>query len=390
MKKANTILIMFLLAMSACGEGDKQAAETTTVDVSTDYPEKELILQDIMDVEYIPLETTDEFITKGIVKAIGKNLLLVTNQSNDGDIFIFDRKSGKGLKKINRMGQGAEEYSYVSAIALDEEKQEMFVSDFGIRKILVYDLSGNFKRSFKNAGASYYNNLFNYDRDHLITYKSYSTPEENKQACHILVSKQDGSVAHEIRIPYKEMETPVIKKDEFVVSPEFHLTYPTHTDWVLVNTSSDTLYRYSPDGNISPLIARTPSIHAMETQIFLFPTVITDRYYFMRTMKKEMNFKTFKGFPSTDLVYDNQDKTLSGYTLYNADYSNKQQVSLGLSFNGIVNHEIATCQSLEAASLIEDNEKGRLQGRLKEIASGLNEESNAVIMLIKYRNNSLL
>ena len=74
------------------------------------------------------------------------------------------------------MGQGAEEYSYVSAIALDEEKQEMFVSDFGIRKILVYDLSGNFKRSFKNAGASYYNNLFNYDRDHLITYKSYSTP----------------------------------------------------------------------------------------------------------------------------------------------------------------------------------------------------------------------
>ena len=103
-----------------------------------------------------------------------------------------------------------------------------------------------------------------------------------------------------------------------------------------------------------------------------------------------MNFKTFKGFPSTDLVYDNQNKTLSGYTLYNADYSNKQQVSLGLSFNGIVNHEIATCQSLEAASLIEDNEKGRLQGRLKEIASGLNEESNAVIMLIKYRNNSLL
>ena len=198
MKKANTILIMFLLAMSACGEGDKQAAETITVDVSTDYPEKELILQDIMDVEYIPLETTDEFITKGIVKAIGKNLLLVTNQSSDGDIFIFDRKSGKGLKKINRMGQGAEEYSYVSAIALDEEKQEMFVSDFGIRKILVYDLSGNFKRSFKNAGASYYNNLFNYDRDHLITYKSYSTPEENKQACHILVSKQDGSVAHEI------------------------------------------------------------------------------------------------------------------------------------------------------------------------------------------------
>ncbi|WP_298550020.1 6-bladed beta-propeller [uncultured Parabacteroides sp.] len=385
MKNTNTILAILLLAISACGEGNKQATEIITVDVSTNYPEKEWVLQDIMDVEYVPLETTDEFITKGIVKAIGKDVLLVTNQSSDGDIFVFDRKNGKGLRKINRMGQGAEEYSYVSAIALDEEKQEMFVSDYGTRKIVVYDLSGNFKRSFKNADASYYNDLFNYDRNHLITYKSYSTPEENEQACHILISKQDGSIAREIRIPYKEMETPVVTKDEFMVVPEFHQTYPTHTDWMLVNTSSDTLYSYSPDGSISPLITRTPSIHAMETKIFLFPTVMTDRYYFMRAMKKEVSFKTFKGFPSTDLVYDKQDKTLSEYTLYNADYSNKQQVTLGLSFNGIVNHEIATCQSLEAAGLIEANEKGQLQGKLKEIASGLNEESNAVIMLVKYR-----
>ena len=102
-------------------------------------------------------------------------------------------------------------------------------------------------------------------------------------------------------------------------------------------------------------------------------------------MKKEVDFKTFKGFPSTDLVYDKQENALFQYTLYNADYSNKQQVSLGLNFNGIVNQEIATCQSLEAADLIEANDKGQLKGRLKEIAAGLDEEANAVIMLIKYR-----
>ncbi len=217
MNKVNTFLAISLLAMTSCGEGNKQPAEVITVDVSTNYQEKELILQDIMDVEYVPLETTDEFITKGVVKAIGKDLLFVTNQSSDGDIFIFDRKTGKGLRKINRMGQGAEEYSYVSAIALDEENQEIFVSDFGIRKILVYDLSGNFKRSFKNADTSYYNDLFNYDRDHLITYKSYPTPKENEQACHILISKQDGSITREIRIPFKEMETPIVTDRKSVV-----------------------------------------------------------------------------------------------------------------------------------------------------------------------------
>jgi len=35
--------------------------ELVTINVNKDYPEKELILQDIMDVEYIALETTDEF-----------------------------------------------------------------------------------------------------------------------------------------------------------------------------------------------------------------------------------------------------------------------------------------------------------------------------------------
>ena len=79
MNKVNTFLAISLLAMTSCGEGNKQPAEVITVDVSTNYPEKELILQDIMDVEYVPLETTDEFITKGVVKAIGKDLLFVTN-----------------------------------------------------------------------------------------------------------------------------------------------------------------------------------------------------------------------------------------------------------------------------------------------------------------------
>ena len=108
MKKANILLIATLFAMAGCSS-DKQAADNLiTVDVTANYPEKELVLQDIMDVEYVPLETTDEFVTKGVVKAIGKDILLVTNQ-NDGNIFVFDRKTGKGLKKINRMGQGGEE-----------------------------------------------------------------------------------------------------------------------------------------------------------------------------------------------------------------------------------------------------------------------------------------
>ena len=152
-----------------------------------DYPEKELILQDLMDVEYIALETTDDFITKGAVKAIGKDIMLVTNRGSDGDILVFD-KNGKGVRKINRLGQSGEEYTQLTG---------------------VYDLLGNYKRSFKFTDTSYYNYIFNYDRDHLICYKSYPS-EKGKRECHLIISKQDGRITHEIQIPSKGIETPLL------------------------------------------------------------------------------------------------------------------------------------------------------------------------------------
>jgi hypothetical protein len=50
-----------------------------------------------------------------------------------------------------------------------------------------------------------------------------------------------------------------------------------------------------------------------------------------------------------------------------------------------VNNEIAAWP-LEAYSLIEAHGKGELKGKLKEIATELDDDSNPVIMLTKYKN----
>jgi hypothetical protein len=50
------------------------------------------------------------------------------------------------------------------------------------------------------------------------------------------------------------------------------------------------------------------------------------------------------------------------------------------------NSEIAFIKRLEAGDLIEAYKEGKLNGKLKEIAAELDEESNAVIMLAKYKN----
>lgn len=385
MRKALFIAAILLpIVVAGCGEGNKTPTdEFITVNVNASYPEKELILQDFADVEYIVLETTDEFITKGHVNAVGKNILLVTNRINDGNIFVFDR-SGKGLRRINRLGQSGEEYAQITAIILDEKNEEMFVIDYPARKIKVYDLYGNFKRSFPFTDTSYYTETFNYDADHLICYKGYLPSVDNEQSCHVLISKQDGSITREIPIPFKEIISPVVVEGETSVTPFFYLTMPQQENWLLMRPSSDTIYTYLPNGDITPFLVRTPSIHTMEPPVvFLFPgAIIPDRYYFIQTLKKEVDFTTMKGFPTNDLVYDRQENAVFEYTIYNGDFSNKKPVYLG---SKPLNQEIVTYQLLSAPDLVEAYGKGQLKGKLKEIAAELDEEDNPVIMLIKHK-----
>lgn len=134
MKKKNSIIILILLVLVGCRVDNKQAKdELIIVDVTAKYPYKELILQDFMDVEYIPLETNEEFLCQANVWAIGNKVIIATNFNLNGDIFFFNR-DGKALKKINRKGQGSEEYSLFTRIVLDEENNEIFVNDMYTKK----------------------------------------------------------------------------------------------------------------------------------------------------------------------------------------------------------------------------------------------------------------
>lgn len=166
MKQVNTVLtVTLLVVLTGYGRNKQSNDDLIIVNVSKSYPKKELILQDFMNVEYVALETTDEFLTQGLVQDVGKEYLLVTNRNNDGDIFIFDRQTGKGLKKINRRGQGAEEYARINEIILDESNDEIFVKSPG-NKILVYDHNGEFKRCL-NLGRDI-SSIFDYDKHNLI------------------------------------------------------------------------------------------------------------------------------------------------------------------------------------------------------------------------------
>jgi hypothetical protein len=391
MKKVNSFLVIILLLLVAAeSRGQRQAVnnDIIKVDVKKSYsPKKELILQDFMDVEYIALETNDDFVNQGFVTAIGKKIILVTNRIiNNGDIFVYTR-TGKALRKINHKGYSGEEYTKIYNITLDEDNNEMFVNDIFIKKILVYDLYGKFKRSFKHKVSAeitkYYTAIFNYDRNNLLCCDEY-----NDERPFVLISKQDGSITKEIKIPFKKkilLEHNSKNGTKYAsVKPSYYpIMIPFNGNWMLLEHSSDTVYTFLPDYSLRPFLVRTPPIQSMNPGVFLVLRLLSDRYIFMETIKNEYNFNTQQGFPRTFFMYDRQEKTFFEHAVYNGDYSIKKEIYM--SALRPVNHEIESWQPLEAYQLVESYKKGELKGRLKEIASKLDEEDNPVIMLVKHK-----
>jgi hypothetical protein len=390
MKNAFAVTAAILFTMAGCTGSKPSADGPVTVDVTANYPKKELILQDFLDVEYIPLETGDEFVTMAYVQYVGKDVIVVRNRnrSSDGDIFFFDRHSGKGLKKINRQGQGAEEYIFLLWVITDEESGEIFVNDHYSGKIYVYGAGGEFKRSFPMAKKDmFYDEIHHFDRAHLICHDGNAGFSGEAGSLFHIVSKQDGSISGEIRIPYEKKISTIVRtvneatNTGFSAGPRNHELIPYRDNWLLAEPSSDTIYRLLPGRSIVPFIARTPSIQSLSPEIFLFPGVITDRYYFMQAVKKEYDFGTGRGFPRTDLVYDREEKTVFECTVYNDDFLDKKPVNMVYGDVTLINNDIAFVQKLEAWELVEALGKGRLKGRLKEIAATLDEDSNPVLML---------
>lgn len=390
MKVAITIFVMILFLMTGC-EGNKQSTDSfITVDVTATYPEKELILQDFLDVEYIPLETNDEFVTSASMQAIGKNHIIFRNAGGqDGDIFIFDR-TGKGLRKINRSGQGSQEYLTIGSITLDEENNEMFINNYYLNQLIVYDLFGNYKRTLKYGEDLIFNNgkVYNFDRDNLICYDETGNYKNLKKSAFWIISKKDGNITKEVQLPYEDKISPFLSNGTTAAAPRNGELIPYDGSWIFVETSTDTVYSYSQDHVKKPFIVRTPPVRQMDPEVFLYPSILTDRYCFFQTTKKEWDFEKGTGFPRTDLIYDKQEDAIFKCIVYNDDFVDKTSVNLWYEHRVlmIVNNDgVAFLKKLEAHELLEAYEKGKLKGRLKEVAAGLNEESNPVIMVAKYK-----
>lgn len=131
-----TVIVFLLLSCSKTKQGN-------LLEIPIDiYQDNSLPLSEIAEkITAIELELTDE----SMISPYFQQIIISENEvfiATLNKILVFG-KDGKFIRLIGSQGQGPREYTYIHNLALDEKNKRLFISSAD-RKIISYDLNGNF------------------------------------------------------------------------------------------------------------------------------------------------------------------------------------------------------------------------------------------------------
>ena len=143
----NIILILF--ALVACNNKPQQDDNAPMVFDLTNLSHLGILkLSDInvMDVDYVPLETQGASLFNGINKIIVSDSDIYINDLEAG--FLRFGSDGSFKNRFKRQGRGPEEYGDSYDFSIDPYSQDIYVCSISSKKIYSYTNQGKFLNSF--------------------------------------------------------------------------------------------------------------------------------------------------------------------------------------------------------------------------------------------------
>lgn len=365
-------------------------AKTPTIDTNKEYPFKEIILNDLADITYIPIETNDHVLINNGINALShfsdKYIIIVNYKSYD--CYIFDR-NGKIINFFNHKGQGPNEYLNIIGITADEVKKEIYIVDHPQKhRILVYSFDGDFIRTLSLPSNTTIGTIHNFDKETLLC-EDNNHKNGNKKP-YFLLSKQNGRIINELNIIFnKERISPRFyqktgEKGVMAVSYGYTPIIRFNEDFIIGDISQDTIYQYSKNKTLTPILEKTPSIYSQDPQMMVIPEFKTPKLFFLERTERKFNFDNKKGFEREKIVYDYHSGLFYKYVLKNEDYPD-QIFYLNSGGYAYRTGKNTLCQFISAEELIEANDEGELYGTLKDITKTLRIDDNPVLMIMKFR-----
>ncbi len=373
-----TFTLALTALVAACGP--RGGGEIPVLDVTSSYPAKDIVLQDIATVEYIPLETREGFLVDYLRVDYMDDEIFVTN-NRAGDIMVFDRKTGKGVRSFNRAGRGPGEYSGIYTLAVDKEGGEMFVAPGSLSSadypVYVYDLDGKPLRTLRFKEIQFPSFFHNHDKESLFFYNSRSSQEP-----YGLISKTDTLVTY-LPVRFESRGTMMIShtfEDGGITAMwQGDPIARTRDGFMLSEPGVDTMFRWSAaTRELIPVMAHTPSFNSMEFPIGVFFKAESDDYMFVQTIERKYDWSTNTGFKSKDLIYDKRAGEFYEGGAVNEDFADERMFNFVVMPGVPAGVHVSVLQPYE---LLDLHAEGKLRGRLAEIAAGLKEDDNPVMMI---------
>ena len=377
------------LALAACGERTQTASELLVADKNVDCPTQEIYLEDIADVDYIPLVTTDSILVNDYPPESVTPEGIAVRGGQPGELLLLDPTGQKLVGRVCRCGQGPEEYTVIYRCVVDWQRREVYIADYTHLK--AYDFAGNYLRTLLTKEEIPMLDIRNLNVDQLLCARERENCETPYRP-YFTLSKADGRVD-----TLTSIELPRFIASNRTVLSNDGRSYNAHAFlpllvgcadrmW-LTALALDTIFQINPDRSLLPVMAPLRAPTRDEEAPLLHFRGINDRYIWLSWVRRNVTVQLehMEAGMREDLkiyMYDRKAQTwcepayrCRAWNGFEPRYIFTDPLPYGY---GLV--------MLNAMDLVEAYQNDELADeRLRQIASTLREDDNPVLMRLKFK-----
>ena len=312
-----------------------------------------------------------------------------------GIFYLFDR-SGRFLSSFNHKGQAPEDYNFLITAFVDEARGELFAIEKN--RIQVYDLKGDYRRTLRLPdGAWVYEaadggdgSILLVDNQERASILYAGMVDENAEAYEqpfVRISKADGGLVSYITLPKNflvdlsaDFQTAGISLK--VSGPNHRLV--SHRDgFLLTNQETDTIFLYAHD-QLKPMMIHTPPVSEQGEKSYLNGYVEAGDYLFFEKVIVKAVENRRPPVPSVYYLYDKRDGQFYEQAVSMRDFEGKR-IDLTPQIIRPSRDARLGCLLLTVDELQTANADGKLSGELKRIVDEMPEDSNDLLMLMRFK-----
>ncbi len=390
MRHEMVLYLLLSLSVTGCSSTNQLNKELPFIDVSIEYPEKEINLRDIADVRYVSLNSeSDDYLFKGSIDYVTQNRIVVIDRSSHS--ILFFSKDGDPRSRFNRRGQGPEEYTDAATVMYDEEQDDVYVSSDFSGHIMVYSSKGEYKRRVNLPQMNIDGQMALFDDQSILVYDNtelwrsimHSKPAEAViDSTFFLISTTDGTVLEYIQLPNKNIDLSYKDLESvFIGQVNYGRIRKCSEGVLLYNPEADTIFLYNKDKVLTPYLHKTPLLSDSGTKTVMDICMDAGRFQFISI------YPYLKLGSSPSPKYYMRDKKTGEI------FSQKITIPDYKGIHFFVNPRLSKYYEkeyhleLELTELEEAYNENKLDGALKELTASLIEEEDAnnVFMFVDFR-----